>query len=294
MKYTIKDKIEIEIDELFNDKTLDYFLNYYKQSKKNKYIMIKDKKIRVNNNCVDLNYKLKNNDIVNIEIDKEEVDFIEDTVSADVVYEDEFLLVVNKPAGIIVHKEKNENGALANRVAKYFKDNSIKCSVRYLHRLDEDTQGLVIFSKLKFFQPFFDDCLANKLIKRYYKAVVFGYLDKEKIVDKPIGRDRHNSKKYIVYKNGKNSKTKFIPICNKGKYSLIECELYTGRTHQIRVHLNSEKLYMVNDVLYGKKSYDFKYMGLYAYKIIWTNPINNKKMVVELPSNKDLNYFKMF
>lgn len=294
MKYTIKDKIEIEIDELFNGKTLDYFLSYYKQSKKNKYILIKDKKIKINNNDVCLDYKLKNNDIVSIEIDKEEVDFVEDTISADVIYEDEFLLIVNKPSGIIVHKEKNEIGALANRVAKYFKDNSIKYGVRYLHRLDEDTQGLVIFSKLKFFQPFFDDCLANKIIKRYYKAIVFGYLNKEKIVDKPIGRDRHNSKKYIIYKNGKNSKTKFIPICNKGKYSLIECELYTGRTHQIRVHLNSEKLYMVNDIIYGKKSDDFKNMGLYAYKIMWINPLNNKKMVVELPSNRDLNYFKMF
>ncbi len=294
MKYKITNEIKIEIDEQFDGKTLDDFLNYFKQSKKNKYILIRDNKILLNNEAVKLNTKLKINDILNIKIDDEEIDYVEDEKSADIVYEDEFLLVVNKPSGIIIHKEKDEKGALSNRVAKYYKENNIKSSVRYIHRLDEDTQGLVIFSKLKFFQPFFDDCLANKIIKRYYKAIVFGYLNKEKIVDKPIGRDRHNSKKYIIYKNGKNSKTKFMPICNKGKYSLIECELYTGRTHQIRVHLNSEKLYMVNDIIYGKKSDDFKNMGLYAYKIIWINPLNNKKMVVELPSNRDLNYFKMF
>lgn len=294
MKYKITNEIKIEIDEQFDGKTLDDFLNYFKQSKKNKYILIRDNKILLNNEAVKLNTKLKINDILNIKIDDEEIDYVEDEKSADIVYEDEFLLVVNKPSGIIIHKEKDEKGALSNRVAKYYKENNIKSSVRYIHRLDEDTQGLIIFSKLKFFQPFFDDCLSNKIIKRYYKAIVYGNLTKEKIVNKPIGRDRHNSKKYIVNKNGKLAKTRLIPICNKGKYSLIECELFTGRTHQIRVHLNSENLYMVNDVLYGKKSNDFRFIGLYAYKIIWINPLNNKKMVVELPSNKDLDYFKMF
>ena len=113
-------------------------------------------------------------------------------------------------------------------------------------------------------------------------------------INEPIGKDRHDSKKYRVSKTGKEAKTHVKILSTKGKYSLCECELETGRTHQIRVHLSYLNMFIVNDVLYGKKSNDFKDMGLYAYKLEWHDILTDKKMMVELPSNKDLNYFEMF
>ncbi len=293
MEYYIDDYINIKIDKAFDGKTLEAFLDYFKQSKKNKYLLIKDNKITVNNQKVTLNYLLKTDDHIKIRLEKEKIDFIRDENLPEVVYEDEFVLVVNKPDKMIVHGEKNKPGALANLVAKYYETNNYAYKVRCIHRLDEDTKGLIMFCKLEFFLPYFDYLIQEKKIKRFYKAIVFGRLDKELIIDKPIGRDRHQANKQRVSKTGKPSQTIVKPLVFKNKYTLAECELFSGRTHQIRVHLSSENLFIVNDPLYGKPSGDFNTMGLYAYKLIWVNPLNNKKIEVELPLLKELNYFKM-
>ena len=203
---------------------------------------------------------------------------------------DEYILVVNKPEGIIVH---NETNSLGNRVARYYFNNNLNIPIRHLHRLDNQTQGLVMYSKSTFFQPYLDFLLSNKMIKRYYKAIVMGNINENIIINEPIGRDRHNSKKYRVSKTGKSAVTKVSILKKKNNYTLLNCVLETGRTHQIRVHLQYKNLFIVNDELYGKKSKDFKSMGLYAYKLEWNDIITNKKKVVVLPPNNDLNYFEI-
>lgn len=284
----------ITINEQFNDKTLEYFLDCYKQSKRNKYLLFYNKRILLNNNIPNRNSILKTNDVLSIKTE-EFIDYLIDDFSCDVVYEDDYILIVNKPAGIIVHGEKNENGSLCNRVARYYKDNNLEISVRHLHRLDKETQGLVMFSKCSFFQPYLDELLLNKKIKRYYKVIVTGTVDKDNfIIDAPIGKDRHVSNKYRVSNTGKSALTKGKVLNRKGIYTLLECELETGRTHQIRVHLASVGLFIVNDSIYGKSSKHFENMGLIAYKLEWNDIETNKKKVIELPPNNDLNYFKMF
>ena len=286
--------MKIIVSKKFDNKTLGYFLDYYKQSKKNKYLLFLENKIKVNDSKSNAETILRLNDEITI-INDTGIDYILDELSVDVVYEDDIILIVNKPTGIIVHKEKNETGSLANRVARYYKDKGLDLPIRHLHRLDEQTQGLIVYCKSSFFQPYLDYLLSIKKIKRYYKAIVFNMANKEEFtINEPIGKDRHDSKKYRVSKTGKEAKAHVKILSTKGKYSLCECELETGRTHQIRVHLSYLNMFIVNDVLYGKKSNDFKDMGLYAYKLEWHDILTDKKMMVELPSNKDLNYFEMF
>ncbi len=294
MEYWIdKNYINIKIDKYFDKKTVNDFLDYFKHSRKNKYILIRDEKIKINGlNCL-LESVLCIDDIVQILIDEEDIDYVSDNILPDIVYEDELVLIVNKPEGMIVHGDKNKKGSLSNLVARYYEEKEYKFKVRYIHRLDEDTKGLVLFCKLSFFQPYFDFELSNKNIKRFYKAIVYGNLNETITINKPIGRDRHNSKKFRISNTGKEAKTKVSLLKRRNKYSLVECELFTGRTHQIRVHLNSIGLYIVNDNLYGKASKEFNTMGLFAYRLEFNNPINNKKMVVICPPDKNLDYFKM-
>ena len=283
--------MKIIVNEKFNNKSIEYFLDYYKRSRKNKYLLFLEKRILLNNKVCNKDDILYIDDVIEIDLKEEYIDYELDDKKCDVIYEDEYILIVNKPSGIIVHDEKK---SLANMVARYYKNNNLNISVRHLHRLDKETQGLIMYCKNSFFQPYLDDMFLNDKIERYYKAIVFGNVKEENfIINSPIGRDRHINNKYRVSKSGKEALTKCRVLKRKGKYTLLECKLETGRTHQIRVHLSSKKLYIVNDSIYGKKSNDFKEMGLYSYKLEWNDILTDKKKVVELPPNKELNYFEM-
>lgn len=292
MQLKINKTIQIKIDKMFNGKSVFELFNTFYIGRKDRYLYLQDG-LTVNGQKVTLDTILHEGDYVIVDEKLKHTDGYNTNEIADVVYEDDLLLIVNKPENLIIHSEEKNQDTLDSRVGLYFSMHNKVYPVRHLHRLDEDTKGLVMYCKHPFFQPYFDRMISEKEIKRYYFAIVIGQLTKTKIIDKSIGRNRHQ-KGYIVYENGKYSKTKITPICFQNGYTLVECELFTGRTHQIRVHLNSENLYLVNDSLYGKKSHDFSGMGLYAYKIEWIDPITQKKMTVKLPSISDLDYFKMF
>ena len=239
--------------------------------------------LSLNDKRVNMDTLLKKGDILKIKAYKEGIDYIPDQESIKVVYEDDWLLVVDKPKGIIIYPEnKDGNGTLVNRIAKYYTDTRQNFPVRPVHRLDRDTDGLVLVAKSSFIQPKLDNMILNKEIERYYQCEVEGIIKNSGVIDKPIGRDRHDSHKMRVSKTGKEAKTIYKVLENKKDTTLVECLLKTGRTHQIRVHFSYIGHPVVNDPLYGKVK-DDSGMELTAYKLVFIHPVTNKKTEIVKP-----------
>lgn len=192
-------------------------------------------------------------------------------------YEDDFLLIVSKPFGMKTHPNDvdNENNTLVN----YLIGN--KEYLEPIHRLDSDTCGLVIFAKTPYIKAKLDYLLENKDIIRYYSAIVKKEMYPQKIVAN-IGRDNKASNKMTVTNNGKEAITNIVsctPLSN-GYYRLV-LSLETGRTHQIRVHLQHKKNSIVGDRLYSVDGFTFDNMYLGALKLEFPHPITNEKIVVQ-------------
>ena len=273
------------------DQTLEDLLTGFALGK----IMIKhliNDRIKINGKLVkNKMYLVRCGDIISIDV-AYDVDYLPSGKLCQIVYEDELVLIVKKRAGQIIHDDQSDD-ALDNDVATYFTSKGYRRHIRHIHRLDKETQGLVFFSKLDFFGPYYNQQLAEKKIKREYLAIVKGHFH-DCIVDKKIGKDRHVNNKYRLSKSGKTAKTKFTLWKYHNGYSLIHCELFTGRTHQIRVHLQSLGFPIVNDAIYGKADANFQNMGLYAYKLTFFDILKNIMVDVTDDAYDDLNYFKMF
>lgn len=285
MQYLIeKPWIHITIDETFHNKTIETFLDVYKQSKKNKYLLFQQKQILLNNKIPTIQTVLHKNDILslfifqnvssNLPIDKNPID---------IVYEDDFLLLVNKPPHIIIHSDGSEQTTLCDRVQYYLQQTNQDCLVHPIHRLDKETSGVVIFCKCGFFQPYFDDLLMQKKIHREYVAIAQGHipLNQKVVVNQPIGRDRHDAKKQRISSSGKEAYTSFYCKRHIGNHSLVYCTLKTGRTHQIRVHLAFLKHPILSDTLYGKKDSLISRLALHAYKVTFLHPLTYKEIQIE-------------
>lgn len=294
MVYTLEDRwLHIDIDSLFV-KTIQEFFDNYIPSKKIQHLLIQNKWILLDGNPVK-----REDDIVGIKLDIciYPDTYVHHTVNnkLDIVYEDEILLVVNKPKDILVHSDGNDELTLSDIVDSYYVDKPYIKALP-IHRLDKETSGLVVYSKSEIFQPLLDKLLSEKQIRRNYLAFVFGKMDEGNsfTIDKPIGRDRHNSNKRIIHESGQKALTKVRCIgCNKVKnYSILLCSLDTGRTHQIRVHLSSINYPILNDELYGGKSNLCIRMGLFAQSIDLYHPLKEDNMSIEcdLPNDLDRLY----
>jgi len=290
MEYTLDGRwLHISVDSLFV-KTIQEFFDSYIPSKKIQHLLIQNKHILLDGNPVK-----REDDIVGLNLDlclypeekkKEKLD-----LKLDVVYEDEILLIVNKPKDLLVHSDGNGEMTLTKIVESYYYDRDEIVPLP-IHRLDKETSGVVVYSKSPVFQPLLDQLLSQKQIRRNYLAFCEGKMDVGTIqtIDKPIGKDRHDSSKRIVHKGGQNAVTKIRCVaCNRRKdYSVLMCTLETGRTHQIRVHLASIGHPILNDELYGKKSDLCIRMGLFAESIEMYHPLKEDTMEVEGSLPKDL------
>ncbi|MCF0116018.1 MAG: RluA family pseudouridine synthase [Erysipelotrichaceae bacterium] len=267
--------------ERFEGTSVLSFLASFKRSKKNIYLDFLHQRIQVNGIVAKEATLLHTNDELVVYKEEEKMDFECADVSCEVIYEDDLLLAVHKESGIIIHDD-NGNNALANQVATYYQKSGQVHPVRYLHRLDRDTSGIVLFSKELFFQPLLDEMMMHKEIKRKYYAWVKGKMREGSFtIHKPIGKDRHVNGKMCISSTGKEAITHIEVMEVREDYSLVRCELETGRTHQIRVHLASIGHPIVNDSLYGSKDKRFNQMGLWAYELVFMHPISGELVTIK-------------
>ncbi|MBR2577471.1 MAG: RluA family pseudouridine synthase [Erysipelotrichaceae bacterium] len=281
--------LKINVDSLFNE-TIQDFMDEYVPSKKMQHLLIQNKWIRLDGNPVK-----REDDIaglyLEINIYPEEYAYRPSGNIPDIVYEDEIMVIVNKPKDVLVHSDGSDEDCLSKWVEAHYMDRPY-IAVQPIHRLDKETSGLVIFSKSVVFQPLLDKLLSGKQIRRYYLAFVKGMMEKDKTmtIDKPIGKDRHNPNKRVIYKGGQEAVTKVrsLGCSRKNNCSILRCVLDTGRTHQIRLHLASEGFPILNDSLYGINSSLCFRMGLMADEIEFYHPLKQEMVNVETDLPNDL------
>lgn len=209
----------------------------------------------------------------------------------DVVYEDEILLIVNKPAYLpMFPDDQSKTRSLSHLVSGYYHDKGEDLPVRFIHRLDNDTSGLVIFCKCALLQPMLDYMLSIKAIHRYYLAYVSGTFPdtKEHKIDKPLAKDRHDSKRMRVASKGMEAITYYQLIENQGDHALISCRLETGRKHQIRVHLSAIGHPLLGDPLYNKHPGKLQRQALHAYLLEFEHPLTHELLHLTCDAPKEL------
>ncbi len=276
----------IRVDKFLKDNTL------YSRSKIQKFI--KDNKILVNNNVVSSSYLLKVNDVIDIlDIEEEVTHLEEEKMDLDIVYEDDYLAIINKKSGVVVHPAVgNYNHTLVNGLLYHFNSISNSNSIRpgIVHRLDKDTSGLMVVAKNDLIHEKLSLMIKNKEVERKYLALVWGIIMHDKgTIDAPIGRDINNRQKYAVTNvNSKDSVTHFKVLERFKDATLIECKLETGRTHQIRVHMDYIKHPVVNDPVYGNRKIfnDFGQM-LHSKSIRFVHPVTNEELFFEVDAPKE-------
>ena len=254
--------------------------------------MIDAEQILVNGISVKSSYVLKLDDEIEINEEyTEEIDIVPENIPLDIVYEDEYLLVVNKPSGMVVHPGSgNFSGTLVNALMYYCNQNLSKVNgdIRpgIVHRIDKDTSGLLLIAKNDEVHEELARQIGEKTVTRKYLALVQGViLEDTATIDAPIGRDPNHRKKMCVTDIcGKDAITHFKVLERYQKASLIECKLETGRTHQIRVHLNYIGHPLVNDSVYGYRKLEDAEFGqmLHAKTLGFVHPITKQYLEFEV------------
>ncbi len=249
--------------------------------------------ITVNGGDVRSNYKLRCGDEIDIQIpDARETQIVAEEIPLDIVYEDESMLVVNKPQGMVVHPAAgNYQGTLVNALMAHCGDNlsGINGEIRpgILHRIDKDTSGLLMVAKNDKAHLGLSQQIKEHSLTREYLALVHGRIKEDSgIIDAPIGRDEKDRKKMtITEKNSKNAVTHFFVLERFDKYTYVRCRLETGRTHQIRVHMSKNGHSIVGDPVYGAKKEEFKLNGqlLHAHLIGFIHPETGEYMEFSRP-----------
>lgn len=263
--------------------------------------------ILINDELINPNKKVITGDRITVFIqnDDKNLQFLPEDINFDIIYYDDDIAVINKPPGLVVHPaDGNWTGTLLNGILNRFPLNKSLPRAGIVHRLDKDTSGLLVIGLNDIAQQNLIYQLQNKSAYREYRAIVWGDIYRSGKINEPIGRHPKNRIKMSVNKiNGKDAVTNYEPIENFTYHSYIKCILETGRTHQIRVHMNHNKTPIVGDPMYGyKKIFPFKKninkdfvdkllyfprQALHAKKLGLIHPTSNKQMVwdIKLPDD---------
>ena len=276
----------IRIDKFLSDELPELSRSYIQK-------LIKEELITVNKKTVKANYKLDTGDLVVVEQSElKEPDILAEDIPLEILYEDSDLLIVNKPKGMVVHPSAGHySGTLVNALMYYCKDDlsGINGVMRpgIVHRIDMDTTGSLLVCKNDFTHQHIAGQLKEHSIKRIYHAIVHGVIKEEDgTIDAPIGRHPIERKKMSInHKNGKEAITHYKVIQRFQNYTYIQCQLETGRTHQIRVHMASIRHPLLGDTVYGPAKCPFKLQGqtLHAKTIGIVHPRTGEYIEVDAP-----------
>ncbi len=301
----MEEKIRIEVENLEKNERIDKYLSSklddnFSRAKIQK--LIDEELILVNDKVIKSSYKVSNGDVILITDKEEDMSVKPEKMDIDIVYEDDDVMVINKKSGVVVHPAPgNYSGTLVNGLMYLSKDLShVNGEFRpgIVHRIDKDTSGLLIVAKNDKAHRILAEELKEKKIKRKYIALVSGVINHDVgEIDAPIGRDPSDRKKMCVTStNSKDAITHFRVLERYKNASLIECELETGRTHQIRVHMKYIDHPVINDPVYGKSNHGEFGQLLHAKEITFTHPTTKEIMTFscEVPEefNKILEEYK--
>ncbi len=288
-KYTIDDiSVGNRIDKYLVSECPEYSRSYIQK-------LLENGNVLVNNKVIKSNYKVRANDLVVLSIDDpEELDIEPENISLNIIYEDDDIIIVDKPKGMVVHPAPGHySGTLVNALMYHCRDNlsSINGVLRpgIVHRIDMDTTGLLVVCKNDIAHRSLAEQLKVHSITRKYNAIVYhNILEDEGTIDKPIGRHPIDRKKMSVdTKTGREAITHYKVLDRlNSKYNYIECQLETGRTHQIRVHMSSINHALLGDNVYGPKSSDFRQLQgqvLHARVLGFVHPRTNEYVEFESP-----------
>lgn len=290
LEYTVEDTGGARIDKWVSERSCDISRSMLQR-------LIAEQKITVNGKPAAKSYLVKAGDIIEIDVPEPvELDVVPENIPVEIVYQDEHLLVVNKPKGMVVHPAAgNYSGTLVNALLYHCKGqlSSINGVIRpgIVHRIDKNTSGLLIVAKTDKAHVGLAEQIKAHTFTREYHAVVCGKLKEPAgIIEAPIGRHPVDRKKMCVTeKNSKEAKTEYTVLEEFNNYSYVKLKLFTGRTHQIRVHMSYIGHPVFGDDVYGKPSKYCEGQCLHAKKIGFVHPIDGKyyEFDSELPD-----YFK--
>ena len=260
----------------------------------------KNNKILVNGKVANINSSLSPDDLVEVLLDFEEdnSNIVPVKMDLNILYEDDALLIVNKPAGIPVHPSMEHfTDSLSNGVRYYFDSINLKKKIRPVNRLDRNTSGIVIFAKNEYIQ----ECLIRQMksgtFEKEYIAICEGKFEREDgVINAPICRKENSIIERCVNENGDTAITEYkvLKYNETSNYSIVKCNLKTGRTHQIRVHMSYIGHPILGDTLYGNSSNLIQRQALHSYKVEFIHPISREEVtfIAELPS--DMQFFAIF
>lgn len=257
--------------------------------------LITEKHVLLNGIVTDTRFSISKNDIITVNLDfKEESENIVATkMQLGIIYEDDAFLVLNKPAGIAVHPSiLHYKDSLSNGVKFYFESIGLKRKIRPVNRLDLNTSGLIVFSKNEYIQECLIQQMNSHIFKKDYLAIVVGHFDEPQgTINLPIARKENSIIERCISENGQEAITDYKVLkefkIGSNCFSVVECSLKTGRTHQIRVHMSAIGHPLLGDTLYGLPSYLINRQALHSYKISYIHPITNKtlELTCELPND---------
>ena len=285
--------MKIKVNEQNIGKRIDSYISKLNQdlSRSTVQRLIEQNQIKVNGKSIKESYKVKLNDEIQINIpEAKKVDIVAQNIPLEILYEDDDIIVVNKPKGMVVHPANgNLEGTLVNAIMAICKDSlsGIGGEIRpgIVHRLDKNTSGCIIVAKNDKAHINLSNQLKNHEIKKTYIALIRGIIkENEATINMPIARDKIDRKKMAIDKAGKTAITHFKVLDRfENKYTLLEINIETGRTHQIRVHLSHIGYPIIGDDVYsnGKNKWNIVGQCLHAKSLDFVHPTTNKKLHIE-------------
>ena len=291
--------MKISVSDLEEPVRLDKFLSSNTDYSRNKIEqMIDEELIKVNGKCERSSFKVYNGMEIDIPDDYEtSTDLIGEDIDLNILYEDDYIIVVNKPSGMVVHPGAgNANHTLVNAILGHTKSlSSINGEFRpgIVHRIDKDTSGVLLIAKTDKVHEILAEGFKNKTIKRVYVALLKGEVPSSSAtIDAPIGRDKHDRKKMCVTKENSKEAISHMKVLKRYKgYTLVEFRLETGRTHQIRVHAKYIGYPVYNDPVYTNDKTTPFGQFLHAKSLEFTHPITHKNMYFESELPDEFNDF---